>query len=215
MIKVLGLEKNYGKKKVLNNINVSFPDNQINFLMGKNGAGKTTFLKCVASLERYNGKIEFVDNNDILVIWDDCPFYTDNSGIDNLVIFDEKNRNKKEIEEIVSNMIGIDVLRKKVKNYSYGQKKKLALALVELLDPCYILMDEISNGLDFDTLVELKEMIEKWKGNKNIILTGHQFSFYDGLVDNVYVIKDGLVTEYLDIKSKKLKLEDIYNETMH
>lgn len=219
MIEVLNLEKKYGRNVVLNNVNVSFPDNKINFLMGKNGSGKTTFLKCASSLEKYNGSIKYKDKTNekggILVVWDECPFYTDMSGIDNLIIFDEQNRSKKEIEELVSPILNIELLRKKVKKYSYGQKKKLALALVVLLNPYYLMMDEISNGLDYDTLIELKNILEEWKIEKNIILTGHQFSFYDGIVDNVYVIKDGSITEYLDIKTSNLKLEEIYDETMH
>lgn len=219
MINVSNLEKRYGRNEVFNNINVSFPDNKINFLMGKNGSGKTTFLKCASSLEKYHGLIEYEDNKNEkggkLVIWDDCPFYTDMSGIDNLIIFDEQNRNKKEIEKLVSSILSIELLRKKVKSYSYGQRKKLALALVILLNPYYLMMDEISNGLDYDTLLELKKMLEEWKIEKNIILTGHQFSFYDGIVDNVYVIKDGFIKEYLDIKTTNLKLEEIYDETMH
>lgn len=220
MITIKNFSKNYGKKKVLNNVNITFEDNNVNFIMGKNGRGKTTLLKCISGLEGYKGTIK-IDNRkkeemlgEMNVIWDDCPFYKDLRGIDNLEIF--TGLSKKQIIERVQGVIESDLLKKKVKSYSYGQKKKLALAMTVILDSKCIIMDEISNGLDFDTLEQLKAFIKGWKSKKNIILTGHQFSFYDGMVDNVFVIcNDGSVKEYINIKDSGKKLEEIYHETMH
>lgn len=222
MINVIGVSKKYGKKLVLDNISMTFPERKINFLMGKNGSGKTTFIKCLTDLEKYEGKIE-IDGEaflhkkaETLVLWDDCPFYENLSGIDNLIIFGEGKYCASEIVTIVNEFLDEELLNKKVKAYSYGQKKKLGLAMAVILSPTYIIMDEISNGLDYDTLVLLKKLIIKWTEEKTIILTGHQFGFYNDMVDNVYVnTPNGSLVSYMDIKSKEITLEEIYNETMH
>lgn len=222
MICVNGVSKKYGKKTVLNDINMTFIENKVNFLMGKNGSGKTTFIKCLTDLEKYEGIIELdgepfsSKKMETLVLWDDCPFYDDMTGLDNLNLFGENKYEKSQIPSFVSEFIDKELLEKKVKTYSYGQKKKLGLALAIILDPSYIIMDEISNGLDYDTLMLLKKLIRKWSEEKTVILTGHQFSFYDDIVDNVYVYnRQGKIECYTDIKESGKTLEDIYNETMH
>lgn len=222
MICVNGVSKKYGKKTVLNNINMNLPEKKVNFLMGKNGSGKTTFIKCLTDLEKYEGRIELDGEPfsskklETLVLWDDCPFYDDMTGLDNLVLFGENNYEKSDIPSVVSEFVDRELLDKKVKTYSYGQKKKLGLALAIILNPSYIIMDEISNGLDYDTLTLLKILIAKWSEEKTIILTGHQFSFYDDIVDNVFVYNQcGKIECYMEIKKSGKTLEDIYNETMH
>uniref|UniRef100_UPI0025DE1F3F ATP-binding cassette domain-containing protein n=1 Tax=Eubacterium sp. TaxID=142586 RepID=UPI0025DE1F3F len=192
MIVIKDFSKEYKNKKILDDINLTIEENKISFLMGKNGAGKTTLLKCIASLENYNGQILIDEKENInskktyFIIWDDCPYYVDSNGIDNLFLLSEGKYSKKEICDIVKDVMNESLLKKKVKRYSYGEKKKLSFALVMLLNPSVIIMDEITNGLDFDTLVYLKERLLEWSKDKTIFLTGHQFSFYDGMVDDVY-----------------------------
>jgi len=59
MIEVKELHKNYGSKSVLKGINYSFDSGNIYGVVGKNGAGKTTFFKCIAGLLSYDGNISF------------------------------------------------------------------------------------------------------------------------------------------------------------
>lgn len=221
MIEIKDFSKRYKNKIILDDINLIIEENKISFLMGKNGSGKTTLLKCVASLENYEGQILIDKKENInskksyFIIWDDCPYYVDDNGIDNLFLLSEGKYSKKEIYDIVKDVMNESLLKKKVKQYSYGEKKKLSFALIMLLNPAVIIMDEITNGLDYDTLLYLKDRLLEWSKDKTILLTGHQFSFYDGIVDDVYVInQERHIVEYKNIKEINLKLEDIYNETM-
>lgn len=221
MIEINDFSKRYKNKIILDDINLIIEENKISFLMGKNGSGKTTLLKCVASLENYEGQILIDKKENInskksyFIIWDDCPYYVDDNGIDNLFLLSEGKYSKKEIYDIVKDVMNESLLKKKVKQYSYGEKKKLSFALIMLLNPAVIIMDEITNGLDYDTLLYLKDRLLEWSKDKIILLTGHQFSFYDGIVDDVYVInQERHIVEYKNIKEINLKLEDIYNETM-
>lgn len=221
MIECKSFSKAYGKIPVINKSDIQIRDRKISFIMGKNGSGKTTFIKCLMGLESYQGKI-IIDGKqieevqqDCLVLWDDCPFYTNISGMDNLLVLGEGKKSKREIEKISMNYMSRELLNAKVKTYSYGQKKKLALTLSFLLEPKYLVMDEISNGLDYDTIKMLRKLIRDMSNDITVILTGHQFEFYNELVDDVYLIQDGNLVLYgEDIHEKDIKLEDIYNETM-
>ncbi|MFK7904985.1 MAG: ATP-binding cassette domain-containing protein, partial [Chitinophagales bacterium] len=59
MIHIQSLSKSYGNKRVLKHINLSFKPGEINGIVGENGAGKTTFFKCMAGLEEFEGKVVY------------------------------------------------------------------------------------------------------------------------------------------------------------
>ena len=195
MILLKNLKKSYKNNILFQNVNLEFRSNKISFVLGKNGVGKTSLIKCLFGLEDYEGNIMFDEKNidqvreKCWVIWDDTPFYTEISGLKNLYIFSCGKKTKSEIYEIASRYLDNDVLKRPVSQYSYGQRKKLSLVLVEILSPKYLVMDEISNGLDYETICFLKKKIKDWSENMDIILTGHQFDFYNDLIDDLYVFE--------------------------
>ena len=217
MIEIKDFSKRYKDKIVIDKSSICIQENSINFLLGKNGCGKTTLIKCLCQLEKYNGQILFGNmdfrhvRNDCMVLWDDTPFYKELSGIENLCIFSNHKISKKKIYNLVKAYIYENLLKKKVKTYSYGQKKRLGLALVELLECKYIILDEVTNGLDYDLMSYLKKRIMEWKVDKTIILTGHHLEFYDTIVDSLYVFKNNIIYQYNGFEKGKSKLEDVYN----
>ena len=219
MIKCIDFSKNYSNEIIIKKSNFEIRNNKISFLMGPNGSGKTTLIKSMMEMEKHHGEFFFDDKkisqirNECLVIWDDCPFYTNISGIKNLIIFGENRKSRKKIEEIANKYLDYGKLRNKVKTYSYGQKKKLALALVEILEPKYLIMDEISNGLDYEMIRILQKDIKSWSEEMTILLTGHQFSFYNEIIDDLFVFKDKqiiLIKE--NFRESGVDLESIYDE---
>lgn len=217
MIELINFSKKYGKKELYKKQNLVFPNNSISFLMGKNGCGKTTLLKCIAGLEDYKGDILFdkrsLDNvrEKCFVIWDDTPFFNNLSGLKNLFLLSEQRKSKKEIIMIAEKYIERHTLNRKVKTYSYGQRKKLSLAFCEILSPEYIIMDEISNGLDIDMMDELAQYFDELKKNTTILLTGHQFSFYEKIAEHIFFKKDKEV-EYIPPEARNgRRLEEIYH----
>lgn len=223
MISINNLTKKYGKTKILEDVSCSFIDKRISFIMGNNGAGKTTLIKNIVGLEKYSGEILFNSQSiteeaksEILVIWDDCPFYYNLKGLDNLVLFSYGKKNKSEIKEIASKYLSWETLKSKVKNYSYGQKKKLALILTEIVNPKILIMDEITNGLDFNSLKQLKSNLNIWKKDKLIILTGHHLEFYNNLIDDLFIIKNKSLEKAVgDFSETKLTLEEIYDSQIY
>ncbi|MBS4538607.1 ATP-binding cassette domain-containing protein [Clostridium sp. D2Q-11] len=219
MIQCTNFSKSYSNKCIIEKSSFEIRENKISFLMGPNGSGKTTLIKCMMEMEKYNGDFIFEGKNisqirdKCMVLWDDCPFYMNLNGIKNLIIFGENKKSKNEIKEIASNYLDYGLLRRKVKTYSYGQKKKLALVLVEILEPKYLIMDEISNGLDYEMIRILKKIIKSWSKDMTILLTGHQFSFYNDIVDDLFVFKNKQITLLKEnFSDSGEKLEDVYDE---
>lgn len=165
MVKFVNFAKYYNNQAILKDVNLEIADNKITFIMGKNGAGKTTLVKCMLGLEDYTGEIRYdlgVSENEekkrILAIWDEFPFYDGMTGLNNLYVFSEGLKSQREILQIAQKYLGKEILKRKVKSYSYGQRKKLSLILVEILEPQIVVMDEVSNGLDYETMVYLKKI---------------------------------------------------------
>ncbi|MEG2684558.1 MAG: ATP-binding cassette domain-containing protein [Erysipelotrichaceae bacterium] len=207
MIELKGLTKKYEGKTIFENLNIVFPEKKLNFILGKNGIGKTTLYKCILNLENYSGEI--VNNNErIFCIFDEQPFYTNLSGFQNIDLF--KSLYSIKTETLIDcSMMDTSFLKKKVKNYSYGQKKKLALLLVDIICPDVLLLDEASNGLDYETIKYLKQKLEIWKNGMTIIITGHQLDFYNSIIDNTFVMLDGKI---VSVNKGDKKLEEIYDE---
>lgn len=223
MIKFVNFAKYYNNQAILKDVNLEIADNKITFIMGKNGAGKTTLVKCMLGLEDYAGEIQYdlgVPENEekkkILAIWDEFPFYDGMSGLNNLYVFSEGLKSRREILEIAQKYLGKEILKRKVKSYSYGQRKKLSLILVEILEPQIVVMDEVSNGLDYETMVYLKKYIRKLAKSATIVLMGHQFEFYNDLIEEMVVIKkSSMKTLEKDFQNSGHQLEEIYEEELY
>lgn len=216
MISVKNFSKNYKNKIVIGKSSFNIKSNSITFIMGENGAGKTTFIKCLTGLENYQGSITFetFDKKDALVIWDDTPFFRNLTGLQNLKIFGEGKCNKSEIEKHALKYLNMETLKRKVRSYSYGQKKRLALVLVDILKPRLLCMDEITNGLDFDSIRVLKKNLIEWSENMTILLTGHHLEFYDEVTNDVCLIKNQRIIPIKDYRTNSKGLEDIYVEEL-
>jgi ABC-type multidrug transport system ATPase subunit len=216
MIKLQNLTKSYGKKTVLNDIDLCIPDHKISFIMGENGAGKTTLLKCMLDLEEYAGTITYNGEDfhqirkNVHVIYDDSPLYLNLNGYKNIELLLNRKVSKEQIKQVSLKYLGEDVLKSKVKGYSYGQRKKLSLAIADLTQPDYLFMDEVSNGLDFETMDMLKRTLKDWSKHMCIIATGHQFEFYASIIDELFIIKKASMSRMENFKEEGGDLGEIY-----
>ncbi|HFD8682990.1 TPA: ATP-binding cassette domain-containing protein [Clostridium perfringens] len=216
MIEIRRLNKSYKNNVIFNECTISFESNKINFLMGANGQGKTTLFKCLLNLDNYSGEILFDDYkfkdiiNNIFAIYDDSPLYLNLTGLQNISIFLERKVSKHEYEAF-QNILSNRILERKVKEYSYGQKKILSIIIAFLKAPKYLIIDEISNGLDFETMIWLKDKLKLLSKNTTIIATGHQFEFYNNIIDNLYIINDKKIVQ-VDKKFKDKGLSSVYEQ---
>lgn len=178
-IKVEKLTKKYGRKEVLSNINLLIDNKKINFLIGDNGIGKTTFIKCLKNIISYEGYI----NSECYEISysPDKVNYPDFISVYNFLylLFKANNIKTSKMKKLI-----IDYLRKfeiyKYRNtpiikLSKGTKQKISLIQALAQDKEVYVFDEPLNGIDEESRnIFMDEIIKLKEKNKLILIITHQ-----------------------------------------
>lgn len=187
VLEIINLEKKYKNKTILSNFNMLLDSAGIIFFLGKNGAGKTTFFNCIMGFEDYSGEV--IKPVNVATVFDESHLYSNLNAFDNIALLVGKNLGDSE-RELLLKYIDESVLNRKVKSYSLGQKKILAILIAMFTNPQLLILDEVSNGLDYDTAKQVKNLLIACKKETLILVCGHQFDFYNQILDEVFVIND-------------------------
>lgn len=195
------LDLYYGKKKALNGISLSIPENRVTALIGPSGCGKSTFLR---SLNRMNDLIDGV-KIDGKVLIDETDVYSQAIDVVELrkkvgMIFQKSNpfpksiyenvafgpkingvNNKSALDEIVEKSLTRAALWNEVKDdlgksglsLSGGQQQRLCIARALAVDPEILLMDEPASALDPISTTKIEDLIFELKNNYTIIIVTH------------------------------------------
>ena len=195
MIKIEKLSKFYGKKQVLNAIDVEFKKGKVYGIVGENGAGKTTLFRCIAGLERYEGKItsDFKKLKDHLGLLLTEPFFFSKiTGKEYLQLI--ANARQIKLSNIENKNIFDLLLNQYASTYSTGMKKKLALTALLLQENDVFILDEPFNGVDIQSNLILLEIIKKLKElDKTVVISSHIFSTLAATCNEIYLIKNGTI----------------------
>ncbi|WP_027631981.1 ABC transporter ATP-binding protein [Clostridium hydrogeniformans] len=216
VLKVEGLTKIYGGRKVVDDLSFSVKEGEIYGFLGPNGAGKTTAIKMILNLiKRDKGKV-YIDGydldldfkkaiNNIAAIVEYPKFYLNFSAYDNLKII-KNYRGKVEDEKIleVLEIVGLKGREKdKVKTYSLGMKQRLGIAMTLINDPKIILLDEPTNGLDPKGIIEVRNIIMDLskKFNKTVLVSSHLLHEIEIMCNNVVIINKGKTIAQGEVKT--------------
>lgn len=211
-IVVKNVKKDFKKINVLNNINLNFKSGKIYGLVGRNGSGKSVFLKMLCGFyEPTEGEILF-DNENIIsnktfpkstrALIEKPNFLPDLTGYENLFLLAsiQNKIGEKEIFETLKKVNLFDEKDKKFSQYSLGMKQKLGIAQVLMEDPTVMIFDEPFNGVENKTANDLRNLLkEEVKKGKIIIVASHIKDDIENLADELYEFDGGTVT-----KMKKL-----------
>ena len=193
-----GLEKSYGKKKVLNSIDLYIDRGTKVAFVGQNGQGKSTLAKLLVGEIYGNGELSIGHNVKIGYFAQNQSETLDASKT---VLTTAQDSATKENKNTVRDILGAflfkgDDVDKKVSVLSGGERSRLALCKL-LLQPFNILvMDEPTNHLDIQSKRVLKNALISFKGT--LILVSHDRDFLSGLCSQVLEFKDGKTKLYLD-----------------
>lgn len=154
--------------------------------------GKRLFFNCIMGFEDYQGKI--VKPNRIATVLDASHLYGNLNGLDNIFLLIGRNLLQEE-KTILQKYIDENVLKRKVRSYSLGQKKILAILIALFTKPELLILDEVSNGLDYETGKLVKRLMLSCKNEMLILVCGHQFDFYNQILDEVFVINGGTLVQ--------------------
>ena len=228
VLEVSNLSKSFGKRKILNNINLTMYEGDIVGLIGPNGAGKTTLIKTILKLYKADsGKIKICgydiqkDLEKALSktgsIIESPDMYLNLTGKKNLQITALMNdiKDKEYIDEMVK-FVGLDDrIHDKIKKYSLGMKQRLALANALIKKPKLLILDEPTNGLDPRGIKELRSMLKKisTEQNMSLLISSHILSEVENIcyrvmiIDQVNIISDFVIEE---AKYKNISLEELF-----
>lgn len=226
---IKGLKKNFEKKEVLKNIDFEFEKGKIYGLLGRNGAGKTTFFNCLnEDFEIDNGefyiedkitrKIEPEDIGYVLSIPNVPEFLT---GREFLKFFLEINKDKikekKPIDEYFDFMkIEKEDRDKLLKDYSHGMKNKMQMLVNIIASPNILLLDEPLTSFDVVVAEEMKQMLKKIKKDHILIFSTHIMELALDLCDEIVILNKGVLEKIdknnLDSKEFKNKIIESLKE---
>lgn len=195
MLSINGVSKRFGTVPVLNDVAAQFRPHAVNFLAGPNGAGKTTLIKCILGLHRYDGEITWdgapLDPAErrVYPVFDDAPFHGRLTGRQNLLIFSPESIGGR------SSYLSGEILRRRVKGYSHGERMRLALTSALNSGSEIIILDEPTNGLDRETMARLKSDIRMMTPSTTFLVADHNLEFYDDVIDHLFLLKEGKIAE--------------------
>lgn len=202
-IQVKNLSKEIKGKYVLNNINLSFEQEKIYGLYGRNGSGKTMLLRALAGLLiptegeiDIDGKIlhkdmDFPENVGIII--ENTSLLPQFDGFTNLKQLG-KIRNVATDEDIDNALdtVGLKGETKKVKAYSLGMRQRLSIAQAIFEKPELLLLDEPTNALDENYINKVREILLKEKDRGAIvIIASHNKDDLRILADEIISMSDG------------------------
>ena len=199
MLRIKDLSVSFKDKKVLRGLDLNIEEGSIIGILGKNGAGKTTLFESLYKNQIYNGEIFWNDKKlqrkSISYLETENYFYPFITGKEYLEYFAEKEyQSVSELSEKFK--LPLD---KFIQDYSSGMKKKIALMVMLMLDKPINILDEPFNGVDFEGVHILYEIIRELKNkNKIVVISSHIIETLFHTCDKIAILDEGVIKQIFD-----------------
>lgn len=227
VIEASQLIKKYNGQIALNQFSINVPEGTITALLGPNGSGKTTFLKCLLGLIPFDqGELKISGINassansrkDVAYLPEKFAFFLFETVYGTLQFFCEmrgieKKSQKDIIAQAVSKLGISEIIDKKLKNISKGQLQRVGLASLLIGNPTTLLLDEPHSGLDPMAIKEMKDLLLELKAQgKTIFINSHLLNEMEQIADYIAILNKGELLVQGEIKSvlKGQRLENLF-----
>lgn len=206
ILEISKLSKEFGKNKILQDVNLSVPENCIFGFLGENGAGKTTTMKIILGLLKPTSgdvtvckeKVTYGENktNKYIGYLPDVPeFYGYMRPKEYLKLCGEitglsTEKINKRSEELLK-LVGLQDVNKKISGFSRGMKQRLGIAQALLNEPKLLICDEPTSALDPIGRKEILDILYKVKGKTTVIFSTHILSDVERICDNIAILHGG------------------------
>lgn len=233
VLETKNLEKKYKHYTALNGLTMKIPKGSIYGFVGRNGAGKTTLIRLICGLQEPTegelflygipSKDKKINNvrRRIGAVVETPAIYLDMTA--------EENIKEQYLVKGLPSYDGIQELlemvrlekagTKKARNFSLGMKQRLAIAIALVGNPDFLILDEPTNGLDPQGIIEIRELILKLNREKGItvLISSHildelaKIATYYGFIDNGMIIREMSSNDLLSHCRKKtiLKISNV------
>ena len=220
-LQIIDLTKNFGEQTALNNINLNIKKNEIVGLLGPNGAGKSTLMKSITGvLKIETGQILFQGRDisqspieskkNIGFLPENNPLYQDMFVKEYLNFVANIHKISSNIVNEVIDLVGITPEKsKKISQLSKGYKQRVGLAQAIIHQPDLLILDEPTNGLDPNQIIEIRNLIKEISLEKTIILSTHIMQEVEALCSRVILIHKGNILQDCSIEDFKGKFQNL------
>jgi len=209
MIEVKNLTKNYGKVEAVRDVSFSVGKDQVLGFLGPNGAGKTTIMKILTGYHFPSGGTALIDGipvdedpvevkKRIGYLPENIPLYGDMT-VDEYLAFIAEGRliPSGERSRVIDNCLetcGLSAYRsRKIETLSKGYRQRAGLAQAILHDPPILILDEPTNGLDPNQIIEIRALIRELGRRKTVILSSHILQEIEAICSQVLIINEGKI----------------------
>lgn len=214
MIQLQSIQKKFGNLEVLKGVDTHFEGGQVVAVIGPNGSGKTTMIKCILGMVVADkGKI-LVDGKDIagdfkyrsnIGYMPQIGRYPENMKMGQLFTMMKDIRSQVQLDEnLLVDYALYGMFGKAMKTLSGGTTQKVSAALAFLFNPQILILDEPTAGLDPVASEVLKAKILKAKADgKLVIITSHIMSEVEEIADKIMYLYEGKINFYKTIAALK------------
>jgi phospholipid/cholesterol/gamma-HCH transport system ATP-binding protein len=226
MIKILKLSKNFGNKKIIEDISLDIPEGQKLAVIGPSGCGKSTLLRLLIGIDRPTKGLITIDNADIGLLDQDSLMevrkkigmvFQSSALFDSMSVFDNVAFGLRQRDEFSEDEIQTKVIQKLkmvdlegAQDYmpselSGGMQKRISLARAIAGDPKIMFYDEPTTGLDPVTSTNIEDLINKLNKEMNVtsIVVTHQLSTIFRTSDRIVMLHEGRIVEAGSVEEAK------------
>jgi ABC-type multidrug transport system ATPase subunit len=227
VIDTQGLNFHFGSQQVVKSLSLQVPEGSIYGFLGPNGAGKTTTIKLLLNLlktdqgsihifgkELKSNRIPILSQIGSLI--EQPAIYGHLSGKENLI-----NRAlllqvpEKRVDEMLDLVHLSNAANKKAGKYSLGMKQRLGIALALLSDPKLLILDEPTNGLDPNGIIEVRELLIRLVAQykKTVFVSSHllgeveRMATHVGIIDRGELLFQGSISDLQAISQPQVQIE--------
>lgn len=214
MIEVTGLSKHFGSFVAIRDINFSIAPQEIVGLLGPNGAGKTTILKILSGFHfPSSGEVcinGLRQGTDDLAIKQLIGYLPENAPLYPELLVQEfldfiaatrlakysgysKSHTREAIEQVLESCGLKNVRHKSIQNLSKGYRQRVGIAQAILHNPQIIILDEPTNGLDPNQILEIRHLIIELGKSKTILLSTHTLQEVEAICQRVLILNQGVI----------------------
>ena len=202
-VSVQELNKKYGEQWALKDVSIEVDRNEVIGLLGPNGAGKSTLMKCIAgALQPTSGEVLVnsvnVAENPIQTkaaigyLPENNPLYMDMYVKEYLTfVADLRGISKSEIPVVIEKTGLTPEQHKRIRMLSKGYKQRVGLAQAIIHKPEILILDEPTNGLDPNQIIEIRNLIREVGQDRTVILSTHIMQEVSALCSRVILLNKG------------------------
>ncbi len=214
-IEIKDLSKKYDSQLALDNVSFSIDKGEVVGLLGPNGAGKSTLMKCITNAILPTSGQVLVENISVIdspektkaligFLQENNPLYMEMYVKEFLQFVANVHKVKKDRVLQIIDKVGLTPeSHKKIHQLSKGYKQRVGLAQAILSNPEILILDEPTNGLDPNQILEIREVIREIGKEKTVILSTHIMQEVEALCSRVILLNKGKIVADQSIEEFK------------